>query len=610
MKPGANITFNGGNVLDLPNGTANTDPMTIWQGRDKLNKSGDTMTGVLNVVNGTGQAAASYAQTIGVSSIFNVKNYGAAGDGISDDADNIQLAVDAAANAGGGIVYIPAGNYSLATTQNISGYELILIRPRSNVYFKGAGKGTTTLRIANNIRTAYIGCSPIMDWTDTPVDNWGISDMTVDFNGQNNLIPDHFISYDAVFNPNGYNGSAGSLAAKWSQIGAMNCSNVTLERLELKNCPSMNVIILNGYNLRETGKNGIVRDCVITNSGNDIVGNEIYDFTAIYTDLENMVIENNIIEAIDMRDENCAAIEVHAPSSTVRNNRIKNYRHGIMIGSDGAYRAVSYDVEIYENTLTNMDGNGIIIWGMGNTYNNVRIYDNYIHMLPLTGSGAIGIVHGMSGPAWQVGQIDTKVLDVTDNQIVFDSTQDTANCTTYGMYLGYASSTRCENNRVENSSETAIKYLGGSSGSVTASISGNKLIQCGEKSRTVYIVSVNAAYDIKWLAVANNEIFKTTAKPVYYDCGIAITAPVKISGSIHDNLIEGMYYRVYPISIGAGSSLRIESRETTYPHTGYGTYCLGSIIWNSAPVAGGTPGWICTTSGSPGTWTAMANLSA
>jgi polygalacturonase len=43
--------------------------------------------------------------------IFNVKDYGAKGDGINLDSKAINSTIDAAANAGGGQVYIPAGNY-------------------------------------------------------------------------------------------------------------------------------------------------------------------------------------------------------------------------------------------------------------------------------------------------------------------------------------------------------------------------------------------------------------------------------------------------------------------------------------------------------------------
>jgi hypothetical protein len=39
-----------------------------------------------------------------------------------------------------------------------------------------------------------------------------------------------------------------------------------------------------------------------------------------------------------------------------------------------------------------------------------------------------------------------------------------------------------------------------------------------------------------------------------------------------------------------------------------GTWSVSDVFSNSAPVPGGTPGWVCTTAGSPGTWKAMANL--
>lgn len=46
---------------------------------------------------------------------FNVRDYGAAGDGVSPDTDAIRRAVDACAASGGGTVYFPAGTYLTGT---------------------------------------------------------------------------------------------------------------------------------------------------------------------------------------------------------------------------------------------------------------------------------------------------------------------------------------------------------------------------------------------------------------------------------------------------------------------------------------------------------------
>jgi hypothetical protein len=49
-------------------------------------------------------------------------------------------------------------------------------------------------------------------------------------------------------------------------------------------------------------------------------------------------------------------------------------------------------------------------------------------------------------------------------------------------------------------------------------------------------------------------------------------------------------------------------RPLTAPPTTY-TWQVGASIYNWSPSAGSAPGWVCVTSGTPGTWKAMANLS-
>ena len=57
------------------------------------------------------ESAASDTNTL----TFNLQDYGSVGDGVADDGPALQRALDAAADAGGGIVYVPAGRYAIAT---------------------------------------------------------------------------------------------------------------------------------------------------------------------------------------------------------------------------------------------------------------------------------------------------------------------------------------------------------------------------------------------------------------------------------------------------------------------------------------------------------------
>jgi polygalacturonase len=60
-------------------------------------------------------------------SLFNVTEYGAAGDGQAADTAAIQAALDACGRAGGGTVYLPAGSY-------VSGS--IFLRDRTSLYLE------------------------------------------------------------------------------------------------------------------------------------------------------------------------------------------------------------------------------------------------------------------------------------------------------------------------------------------------------------------------------------------------------------------------------------------------------------------------------------------
>lgn len=73
--------------------------------------SAGAATGVL----GTYGADAMAQGSLAVDGLFDVRSYGATGDGVADDAPAVGAALDAAATAGGGTVLFPAGTYRLAS---------------------------------------------------------------------------------------------------------------------------------------------------------------------------------------------------------------------------------------------------------------------------------------------------------------------------------------------------------------------------------------------------------------------------------------------------------------------------------------------------------------
>jgi hypothetical protein len=70
------------------------------------------------------------------------------------------------------------------------------------------------------------------------------------------------------------------------------------------------------------------------------------------------------------------------------------------------------------------------------------------------------------------------------------------------------------------------------------------------------------------------------------------------------------------LKVGDGKTMWKNLPSPTQPTVDYlsaapttGTYGLGSIIWNSLPVAGENVGWVCTVAGTPGTWMAFGTIS-
>ena len=99
----------------------------------------------------------SHADTGADKSIFNIKEYGAKGDGSTHDEQSIQKAIDAAGQNGGGIIYFPAGIYIVDRSIQLgkpfiySGGLTVDFTCYNNLWIQGAGIGNTVVKCTSSL---------------------------------------------------------------------------------------------------------------------------------------------------------------------------------------------------------------------------------------------------------------------------------------------------------------------------------------------------------------------------------------------------------------------------------------------------------------------------
>lgn len=114
--------------------------------------------------------------------VFNVKNYGAKGDGVTDDTAAIQSAINAAIAAGGGTVYLPVGHYMVNTFLNTtnraaltidSGFAVTAARPII-VNIVGAVPVNCNVLNGSNIPVSYPSGGTVIDGSRLDVLQYGL----------------------------------------------------------------------------------------------------------------------------------------------------------------------------------------------------------------------------------------------------------------------------------------------------------------------------------------------------------------------------------------------------------------------------------------------------
>jgi parallel beta-helix repeat protein len=269
--------------------------------------------------------------------IYNVKDFGALGDGITNDTLAIQAAVNAAHLAGGGSVYIPAGTYIVTGTNQASDGAIMLY---DNITVYGDGMGATTVKMQDGWNHAVTGI--FRDQTDVENHDITVHDLTIDGNRANTTG-----KIDGWFN-----------GVSPGEPGTDR--NITLDHVEIKDCGGY------GFDPHEETTNLVITNCI--SHGNGIDGYTL-DFQ-INARLENNIAYNNDRHGFNIVTSSHDVL-------LINNIAYGNGGEGIIVQRGSEDRPVPYNVVIQGGSVYGNEDDGIQInKADGVTIDGVDIHHN------------------------------------------------------------------------------------------------------------------------------------------------------------------------------------------------------------------------------------------
>jgi len=284
---------------------------------------------------------------------INVKDYGAVGDGNTDDWSAIQNAINFVGNAGGGVVFFPHGNFAITNTLVVPSYVTI----------EGSGMGATTI-------SALSGFFP-QDANLIALENLNGTGYTSGAMGEQITIRDIKLDCTGMPTPSG-NGTGRGIANG-------NVNNFTASRVHVKASQGYGISV-EGSTGAYTVKNPRIVFCTLENcgrfGGQDSMGGG-FNIGAVYafnvcdapngTCIDNVYVKNALWEG--NRSINTSTT-THSGSiwsdfgmvdSRVVNNVIENGSIHIYGYLTSQYRSPPYNVTISGNYIKNAGSSGIFV---------------------------------------------------------------------------------------------------------------------------------------------------------------------------------------------------------------------------------------------------------
>ena len=443
--------------------------------------------GDLTTAQGFNLASAQYA--------VNVTDFGAKGDGVTDDTAAIQTAVDSMTS---GVIFFPPGTYLVTPTlQADAQYRAVDLGTAGSYKFVGTGRGVSIIKVAANANdyNSIIGetsTAPIPD-----ISYLELSNLTFDQNIDNQTI---------------------SLTGWRCVLDFRNGDYVSVHDCEIKNSSSMNVFYIGADKVT-------LSDNWFHHMGdNPSLVN--HDAAAVYVHGEKLDITNNVFEGKSATAPLYGAgtaIEIHGRHYTITGNIIDNFSYGICV--TGVYDYDSTNVVVSNNIINNctMGINVVCVTydthTSGYGFDGLTITNNEINM---TTSPTFGHEYPAGGIYIHYGNtLDIKNMNLSGNIINYTLESVTTEQNVCSIAIGYNCQTAhavdlvnavVENNIIVNAPMAGIAFSGNLENVV---IRGNQLINCGCTLYAVNAITESPMYiaggTIKNVTISSNQFVDSNA---------------------------------------------------------------------------------------------------
>lgn len=267
----------------------------------------------------------------------NVKSFGAVGDGVADDTQAIQNAIDALSSTGR-TIYFPAGTYRVvpATLKDWEGTPLgegqmtcAFIMKSGMSLFGDIG---ATIKLANNVSTTAVPKRVALFFTNVPLQNLSFAGLTMDMNGLNNRI-----SPSAPASYNRYNQAMIHVTGTIAGVAAR-CDNVVIDNCKFLNTAGTSCVVMAQSNTVGVtlGTNWSITDCLFKNNGLDTD-----DHSSVFAWANDVICDGNTFTADTMFPNGISGnsgtfvgYEVHGANQRFTNNLVSNYWQGMWVASN------------------------------------------------------------------------------------------------------------------------------------------------------------------------------------------------------------------------------------------------------------------------------------